>query len=268
MRPLACFLYRQDAMVGYLHVVNEAELKRKARLAERLLEAARELAEGFEPERIYDRFHELVADAVQHDGIVISSYEERDGLIRCDYAWSDGNRLDPAIFPPVPVNRRGSGMQSRVIVSGEPLIFNDVPKRVRDPGGTYYDVDREGTLRKLPDSGPPGTRAAMMVPVKDEGRVVGVVQLMSNCGEYSVADLELFEGLAGQMASAVRNARLQRERRRLEAAEAAARAAAAEREQAANVLEAVGDGIFLVATDAWCVSGIGRRSSRRAFAPS
>ena len=48
------------------------------------------------------------------------------------------------------------------------------------------------------------------------------------------------------MAAAVRNARLQQERRRLEAAEAAARAVATEREQAARVVDAVGDGIFLV----------------------
>jgi two-component system phosphate regulon sensor histidine kinase PhoR len=66
--------------------------------------------------------------------------------------------------------------------------------------------------------------------------------------------------LVGQMAAAVRNARLyeavqaeaaariqaEEERARLEVAEAAARAVAAEREHAARVLEAVGDGIFLV----------------------
>ena len=51
------------------------------------------------------------------------------------------------------------------------------------------------------------------------------------------------------MAAAVRNARLLKERVRLESAEAAARAVAAEREQAAQVLEAVGDGIFLVDGD-------------------
>jgi two-component system phosphate regulon sensor histidine kinase PhoR len=61
--------------------------------------------------------------------------------------------------------------------------------------------------------------------------------------------LELFEGLVSQMGAAVRNARLQQERRRLEAAEAAARAIATERELAAHVLEAVGDGIFLVDAD-------------------
>jgi PAS domain S-box-containing protein len=226
--------------------VTERDLERKARVAELLLEAARELGESLDPERVYDRFHVLLANVIEHDGVVVSSYDARDELIRCDWAWSDGERLDPSMFPALPLNRRGGGMQSRVIISGEALLFNDVSDRVRDPGGTYYDVDREGTFRKLPDSGPPGTRAAMMVPVKQEGRVVGVVQVMSNTAGYSMDELELVEGLVGQMAAAVRNARLQRERRRLEAAEATARAVAAEREQAASVLEAVGDGIFLV----------------------
>jgi PAS domain S-box-containing protein len=226
--------------------VNERELERKAEIAELLLDAARALGETLEPDRVYARFHELLTDVVPHDGVVVSSYDERDGLIRCDYAWVEGNRLDPAIFPPVPLNREGGGMQSRVIVSGEPLLVNDVAERVQEPEGTYYDVDREGTIRKLPDTGPPGTQAAMMVPVKHEGSVVGVVQMMSDRRTYSDDELELVCGLVAQMAAAVRNARLQKERLRLEAAEAAARAVAGEREQAAHVLEAVGDGIFLL----------------------
>jgi two-component system phosphate regulon sensor histidine kinase PhoR len=226
--------------------VTDRDLQRKAEVAELLLNAARQLGETLEPERVYDRFHTLLADVVQHDGVVVSSYDEREGLIRCEYAWVEGNRIDPSIFPPLPLNREGGGMQSRVIVRGESLLANDVAERVREPEGTYYNVDREGTIRKLPDSGPSGTSAAMMVPVKHEGRVVGVVQLMSDRGRYTAEELELVEGLVAQMAAAVRNARLQKDRRRLEAAEAAARAVAAEREQAAHVLEAVGDGIFLV----------------------
>ena len=136
-------------------------------------------------------------------------------------------------------------MQSRVIVSGEPLLFNDVVERVQQDG-QFYNVDREGTIEKIPDSGPAGTSAAMMLPVKHEGRVVGVVQVMTDARRYSEEQLELVEGLVAQMAAAVRNARLQKDRRRLEAAEAAARAAAAEWEQAAQVLDAVGDGIFLL----------------------
>jgi signal transduction histidine kinase len=226
--------------------VNKKELKRKARVAQLLLDAARTLGETLEPDRVYDRFHDLLADVVPHDGVVVSAYDESDGLICCEYAWSDGNRLDTTGFPPVLLNREGRGMQSRVIVTGEPLLFNDIAEVVQQPGTTYYDVDREGRFRKLPESGPPGSRAAMMVPVKHEGRVVGVVQVMSNSAQYSTEQLELVTGLVGHMAAAVRNARLQKEQRRLEAAEAAARAVAAEREQASHVLDAVGDGVFLV----------------------
>jgi two-component system, OmpR family, phosphate regulon sensor histidine kinase PhoR len=224
--------------------VIDSDLRRKAELAELLLHAARQLGESHEPHRVYERFHELLADVLPHDGLVISSYDDRDDLIRCDYAWSDGKVIDPARLPPLPLNREG-GMQSRVIVSGEPELFNDVPERV-EREGEYYNVDSEGKVERIPDSGPAGTSAAMMVPVKDEGRVVGVVQLMTDRGEYSRDQLEAFDGLVAQMGAAVRNARLQQERRRLESAEAAARAVAAEREQAAQVLEALGDGTFFV----------------------
>jgi signal transduction histidine kinase len=213
-----------------------------------LLEAARYLGETLVPERVYDRFREILADAVQHDGVVVSAYDVHDGTIRCEYAWVEGERLSPEIFPPLKLGPKGRGMQSTVIHTGEPLLANDVAERVKD-SGTYYDVDREGTLRKVPEQGPPGARSAMMVPVKHEGRVVGVVQLMSDRAPYTRDQLELVEGLVGQMAAAVRNARLHEERARLAAAEAAARATAAEREYAARVLEAVGDGIAGVDRD-------------------
>ena len=236
-------------LTRYLPAVTEHDLERRAQIAQVLLGAARVLGETLEPERVYERFQALLADAIAFDGVVVSSYDERDDLIRCEYAWTDGAQLDVSVFPPLTLNREGEGMQSRVIVSGEPLIENEVAELVQRPGGTYYDVDKSGKLRKLPESGPTKTRAAMMVPVKLEGRVVGVMQLMSTNVAYSEEQLELVEGLVGQLATAVRNARLQQERSRLEAAEAAARATAAEREQAANVLQAVGDGIFLLSDD-------------------
>lgn len=226
--------------------VRDRELKRKAKVAEILLAAARQLAEGLEPDRVYERFQELLATVIQHDGLVVSSYDDLDDLIRCEYVWNEGSKVDASTLPSLPLNRAGGGMQSRVIVSGESFLFNDVPEQVREREGEYYNVDPDGALRKIPDAGPPATKAAMMVPVKHEGVVVGVVQLMTDRGEYTQEQVELFEGLVAQMAAAVRNARLQKERRRLEAAEAAARAVAAEREQAAQVLEAVGDGIFLL----------------------
>jgi two-component system, OmpR family, phosphate regulon sensor histidine kinase PhoR len=226
--------------------MSERELERKARVAETLLAAARELAEGLEPERVYERFQALLATVIPHDGLLVSSYEDVDDLIRCEYVWNEGETVDPSTLPALPLNRAGGGMQSRVIVSGESFVFNDVPRQVREGEGEYYNVDPDGTIRKIPDAGPAATSAAMMVPVKHEGKVVGVVQLMTDQGEYTQEQVELFEGLVAQMGAAVRNARLQKERSRLEAAEEAARAVAAELQQAAQVLEAVGDGIFVL----------------------
>jgi two-component system phosphate regulon sensor histidine kinase PhoR len=220
---------------------------RKAAMAELLLEAARYLGETLEPQRVYDRFHELLADSIHHDGVVVSEYDESDGLIRCEYVWVDGNHVDPATLPPVPFNPEG-GMQSRVIATGEPLLANDVRERVAQ-GGTYYDVEGDGSMRKVPDTGPPRTRAAMMVPIKHQGRVVGVVQLMSDGEPYTDEHLELIEGLVAQMAAAARNARLHKAAELETAARVSAEAVAAEREQAANVLEAIGDGVMLVDAD-------------------
>jgi PAS domain S-box-containing protein len=221
-------------------------VERKARVAELLLAAARTLGDTLDHERVYDRFRELLGEVVHHDGVVVSSYDEHDNVIRAEYCWTDGNRLDVSTFPTLPLNREGGGMQSRVIVSGEPFVFNDVAEVVKQPGGTFYDVDREGNFRKLPDVEPPPTQAAMMVPVKHEGKVVGVVQVMAAQSSFSEEQLEIVVGLVALMGAADRNARLHAERRRLEAAEEAARAVVAERERAASVLEAVGEGIFLV----------------------
>jgi two-component system, OmpR family, phosphate regulon sensor histidine kinase PhoR len=234
---------------GTFRNVEGGGVTRRVDVAQLLLEAARQLGETLEPERVYERFHMLLADVVPHDGVVVSSYDEAEGLIRCDYAWVEGTLVDPATLPPLPLNREGGGMQSRVIVTGEPLLVNDVVQRTAEPSGTYYNVDREGHVSKIPDAGPSATTAAMMAPVKYEEHVVGVVQLMRDGGRYTDDDFQLFQGLVGQMAAAVRNARLHRERSRLAAAEAAASARAAEREQAARVLDVVGDGIFLVDQD-------------------
>jgi signal transduction histidine kinase len=88
-----------------------------------------------------------------------------------------------------------------------------------------------------------------MLPVKHEGEVVGVVQLMHATVQYDDEQLELAEGLVSLMAAAVRNARLHEQGQAEAAARARAEATAAAREQSARVLEAVGDGVMMVDGD-------------------
>jgi PAS domain S-box-containing protein len=179
-----------------------------------LYQAARQLGDTLDPEKVYDRLHELLLPVIPHDGLVVSSYDPADGLIRCEYAWVGGNKLDPATLPPLTLNPQGEGMQSRVILTGESRLINDVAEQVQTQSGTYYSVDAEGHMRKLPETGPPPTKAAMMVPTKLEGQVLGVVQVMNDHLAYTAEQLELLEGIVAQLAAAVRNAKLYEELRR------------------------------------------------------
>src|SRR3954452_24445499 len=78
----------------------------KVDVAQLLLEAARQLGETLEPERVYERFHLLLTNAVPHDGIVVSSYDDEGAaLIRFEYAWLEGTPLVPTTLPPLPLNR-------------------------------------------------------------------------------------------------------------------------------------------------------------------
>jgi len=52
------------------------------------------VGETLDPERVYERSHELLGDVVRHDGLVVSSYDAREDLIRCEYAWVDGNVVE------------------------------------------------------------------------------------------------------------------------------------------------------------------------------
>ena len=69
-------------------------------LTQLLLAAAQRLAESIDPEHVYDSFHELLDEVVPHNGVVVSSFDPGDGLIRCEYAWVEGSRIDELTLPP------------------------------------------------------------------------------------------------------------------------------------------------------------------------
>ena len=185
---------------------------RGAEKAELLLAAARYLNETLELERVYDRFRELLAEPVPHNGVIVSSYDPGTGMISCDYAWVDGGKLDPSILPPVPLNRHGGGMQSRVIVSGEPLLVGDVPERVKDPDGCDVQICNGNGLAKQRKAGAANAKLSEPLPFEPTGwktvlldgatghdanlsQIDGVVDF--GPGEFFVT--ELIHGTAGHL---------------------------------------------------------------------
>ncbi|MEO6461954.1 MAG: ATP-binding protein [Candidatus Eisenbacteria bacterium] len=175
-----------------------------------LYEAGRLLGETLDAESIYERMRHIVSRTVQVDGLVVSSFDEADRLIRCEHAWADGVRLAPESLPPLPFNP-DAGMQSEVIATREPRIFHDVKARARNPRGTFYQAAADGSLQRITGEEPTGTHCAIMVPLLLGGRVTGVVQIMSDApGAYGDRELGVLSGVVSQLAVALQNARLYR----------------------------------------------------------
>jgi len=198
-----------SSLYGALRIVRRG-LERRYDRARLMLEAARRLSGTLVVAEIHDGLRELIAAAIPFDGMLISAYDPDSSTARCVYGWVNGRPFDPATLPPLVIDPDGQGMQTEVIRSGKARLFADVRARVRRPG-RYYDVEPGGKVRDLskPGSDPPGARCALMAPLKLEGRVVGIVQVMSDDpGTYGREHLASLESIVAPIAVALQNAEL------------------------------------------------------------
>jgi len=120
------------------------------------------------------------------------------------------------------------GELANVFRAAEPLLLRTIPESY------YQELARLGADREAFDR--IGTRSLMLVPIVARGQTIGVMTLGSRRAErFDEHDLDLAQELAGRAGVAMDNARLVGELRR--------------RAQAAQALEFVGDGVFLVGRD-------------------
>ena len=193
-----------------------------------MYESARRLSGTLLDTEIHDGLREPISRAMPCDGMIISSFDPQTRTVRCVYGWVSGGRFDHQSLPVLTIDlENGTGMQTEIIRSGEGRLYDDVTERVKKPG-RYYDVGPGGEVRDLskPGAPPPGAQCALMVPVKLDGAVVGIVQVMSDTPRsYRPEHLTVLESLVAPMAVALQNAELYaranreiRERTRVEAA--------------------------------------------------
>jgi len=163
------------------------------------------------------------------DGLYVSSYSPGDDMIRCEWAWGDGKRIDTSKFPPIPLAEKGKGNQSVVIRTGEALNLPDYQARL-SASQTLYVVRSDGSIsdREAVPEDENLPRSSLLVPMRLENRVLGIIQVFSyRLNAYTDAHLRFLKALAPQAAAAVANAslyqRAQRELMERKQAEAALR---------------------------------------------
>ncbi len=154
--------------------------------------------------------YECVRGMMDCAAFIVSFYDRETDLIRAGYVVTDGAVRDVADFPPIPLEKEGRGIQSRVIRTGEPLYTPDHGQAM-DATETKYKIDEEGNVTPgaPPEEEEDSTRSALYVPIKIEGRTVGVMQAQSHrLDGYDEEDRDLLSALANVTAVAVQNARL------------------------------------------------------------
>ncbi len=231
-------LLSDGQLLGFVRDISER--RRAEQNLELLARASHELSTTLDLRYIYTTLHRIIQRAMPCEFIFVSSFDADDQLIRCVYGSSPQGELDVLAFPLIPLEAEGRGTQSLVIRSGEPLLLNDYAAYLQTASTTYY-VTEDGNLQSDIDKEPEAEQphSALIVPLKLEGRVIGVIQAMSmHLEAYTPHDLQFLESLALHVSTALANAHLfaqvQNELAERQRAEEALRLQSAALEAAAN----------------------------------
>jgi signal transduction histidine kinase len=172
----------------------------------------------------------LIAEAFGYDIVGINLLDPLDPQRLFQAAAYPPERRLPRTFR-VPL---GSGLTGWVARSGRPFLVNDVRK---DP-------------RYILGPGREQVRSELDVPLKLGRRTIGVLNVESErVDAFGASDVPYLQGLAGQLAQAIDNARLAADSRQLAAAEERARLARDLHDETIQSLVALGRQLDLLSLD-------------------
>jgi len=186
----------------------ETTLNQKANQLEALYNAGRKLGRTLNLEQNHEALHQSLRDNIPCDGFFISTYNPAQNMIRCQSAWADGVKIDTSTFPELPLEKEGHGTQSLAIRLGESIILNDYEASLRS-AETVHHVNPEGSIREEIPADEERARSAMIIPLKLESEVIGVLQIFSyQLNAFTEEHLKLAEAMAFHGAAAQNNSLL------------------------------------------------------------
>ena len=176
---------------------------------EQLHLAGKKLGQSLVLQNVYHNLHEIISQAMPCDGMIVSSFERSTKMLTCKAMFHEGQQVDASNFPRIPLEPKGKGTQSQVVQSGEALYLADYRAHQQHSKSSYY-VNKDGIFKpeKIPDD-EPVTSSAILVPLKRENTVIGVIQVTSyKLDAYTNDNLQFLEAFAPQISSATTNAAL------------------------------------------------------------
>ena len=171
----------------------QAETRIYAETNALLYQASQQLSESLSSAALYKSLYHLISTSMDCDTLILSSYDKEKELIYSDFIIHEGEEQDLTAIPPTPLNVEVQGTESLVIRSGKPLISNDFIESVENA-----KINGEKSAQSL-----------LITPLKSEGEVIGVVQVMSyKNNAYSQYHLNFLGALSLQISLSINNAKL------------------------------------------------------------
>ncbi|MEI7645282.1 MAG: HD domain-containing phosphohydrolase [Chloroflexales bacterium] len=159
----------------------------------------RALAETLELDRIYALLYEAALQLLPDvAGAIFTLFNAERQEMTCAFAILDGESLDVAEFPPLPLVPLGQGIQSNVIHTRQPFMVGSLEE-------VYQHANRAFLVGEPGDT----VESILFVPMIARERVVGVLQVQSFIlGSFSLDHAAMLGMAANIAAVAIENARL------------------------------------------------------------
>lgn len=181
-------------------------LEQRNSIINRLHEAGKELGKSLTLSNVYNTVYHVIKSIMKCDSLIISSYNAEKEMLTCEFVVLEDKIVDVRNIPPIPVNEEGYSIQSHSIITGESLLITDYDENLKEDNTSYF-MHSDGTLEESPDENDKVPRTALMVPLKLENKVIGVIQVHSyTSNTYTTEDLNVLEALSPQVSAATANA--------------------------------------------------------------
>ena len=171
-----------------------------------LFEAGNQLSQTLDIEQIYMTLYTLLSQAMDCDELLVSGYSDQTQKITYEFYYSWAKETNVKVLPSISVTEDGTSAQCRVILTGESMMipnYHLFSHNDTTPLSPYMRKDAQVETIEMKDI---EVRSAIVIPMKLQGAVVGVVQIFSyRYNAYSDREFHLAGALTTQMAVARNN---------------------------------------------------------------
>ncbi len=157
---------------------------------------------------LYSICFDYIEKILNVTGIIVSLVYNEGRNIKYEAIRVNGQNIDVSDLPLTKLRPDGKGPQTHTILTGKPVVIKDLEEMLKDSQSKMF-VDTEGHVCDMNGEVENVSRAAILLPLKYDNRVIGVLQVQNYKADfYTEDDLHKLEPFAFIFSSALQRNKL------------------------------------------------------------